>query len=120
MTLEDFEESLSANEPPVELTPVLASLWWDARGDWARAHLCVQQAKGNDGSWVHAYLHRKEGDRANATGWYSRAGKPFCEQPPKEEWLGIVRELLGAGDNAVARSAASRSCTPRPGPGKRA
>jgi hypothetical protein len=102
MTLEEFHQSLAANEPPAELTPALAGLWWEARGDWARAHESAQQAKGHDGSWVHAYLHRKEGDRENAAGWYSRAGKPFCEESLEEEWLEIARELLDGRQNASA------------------
>jgi hypothetical protein len=104
MTLEDFHQSLGANEPPAELTPALASLWWDAKGDWERAHLCLQQAKGIDGSWVHAYLHHKEGDHENAAGWYSRAGKSFCDKSLKEEWLAIARELLGAGHDGSITS----------------
>jgi len=94
MTLEDFYQSLSANEPPAEITPALAGLWWDAKGDWDRAHNCLQQAKNVDGSWVHAYLHRKEGDRENAAGWYSRAEKSFCNESLEHEWRAITRELL--------------------------
>jgi hypothetical protein len=94
MTLEEFQQSISANDPPPEFPHALAALWWDAKGDWARAHSSAMLDKGHDGSWVHAYLHRKEGDRENAAGWYSRAGKLFCEEPLQEEWLGIARELL--------------------------
>jgi hypothetical protein len=94
MTLEDFQKSLKANEPPADLTPALAGLWWEAKGEWDRAHVCLQESKGWDGSWVHAYLHRKEGDQENAAGWYSRAGKSFCDESLKEEWLTIARELL--------------------------
>jgi hypothetical protein len=104
MTFEDFEKSLGESQPPAELTPALASLWWDTRGDWTRAHESVQQAKGIDGSWVHAYLHRKEGDCANAAGWYNRAGQSFCEQSLKEEWLGIARALLRTAQNAAANA----------------
>jgi hypothetical protein len=69
--------------------------WWDAKGDWKRAHESAQQDEGPEGSWVHAYLHRKEGDQGNAAYWYSRAGKPVCREPLDAEWLGIVRDLLG-------------------------
>ena len=51
--------------------------------------------EGMEGSWVHAYLHRKEGDKGNAAYWYSRAGKPICREPLDAEWLSIVRDLLG-------------------------
>jgi len=70
-------------------------LWWDARGDWTRAHESAQQDEGTEGSWVHAYLHRKEGDQGNAAYWYNRAGKPVCGEPLHIEWLGIVNALLG-------------------------
>ena len=63
MTFEEFRQSLTATEPPAGLTHALAGLWWDAKGDWTRAHESAQQDEGVEGSWVHAYLHRKEGDR---------------------------------------------------------
>jgi hypothetical protein len=72
----------------------LAGLWWDAKGDWARAHESAQQDEGIAGSWVHAYLHRKEGDQSNAAYWYNRAGKPVCREPLDVEWVGIVEALL--------------------------
>ena len=61
MTVDDFRQSLTAAEPPAELTLALTGLWWDAKGDWTRAHESAQQDEGPEGSWVHAYLHRKEG-----------------------------------------------------------
>ena len=95
MTLDDFEKSLTEAIPPRELTLALAGLWWDAKGDWHRAHESAQQDEGKDGSWVHAYIHRKEGDQSNTAYWYSRAGKPVCREPLDEEWLSIVEGLLG-------------------------
>ena len=95
MTLDEFRQSLTATEPPAGLTLALAGLWWDAKGDWTRAHESAQQDEGREGSWVHAYLHRKEGDQGNAAYWYSRAGKPVCREPLDAEWLSIVRDLLG-------------------------
>ena len=95
MTLDDFRHSLAAAKPPDELTLALVGLWWDAKGDWARAHESAQQDEGLEGSWVHAYLHRKEGDQGNAVYWYGRAGKPVCRQPLDAEWLSIVGDLLG-------------------------
>src|SRR5882672_7516513 len=97
MTLEEFQQSFTANNPPAELPHALASLWWDARGDWARAHSSAMLDKSTDGSWVHAYLHRKEGDRDNATYWYSRAGKPFCGESLDAEWRSIATDLLRSG-----------------------
>jgi hypothetical protein len=60
MTLDDFRQSLTAAKPPAELTPALLGLWWDAKGDWKQAHESAQQDEGPEGSWTHAYLHRKE------------------------------------------------------------
>ena len=95
MTLEEFQRSVTRETPPAGVTPALTALWWDARGDWERAHSFAQDDKGTEGAWVHAYLHRKEGDRGNAGYWYRRAGKSFCEKSLSEEWTGIVQELLG-------------------------
>jgi hypothetical protein len=95
MTVDEFRQSLAATEPPEGLSLALAGLWWDGKGDWTQAHESAQQDEGRDGSWVHAYLHRKEGDPSNAAYWYSRAGKPVCREPLDTEWVSIVTELLG-------------------------
>jgi hypothetical protein len=95
MTLDDFRNSLTEARPPAELTFALAGLWWDARGDWTRAHESAQQDEGMAGSWVHAYLHRKEGDQGNAVYCYGRAGKPVCADSLDAEWVSIVSSLLG-------------------------
>ena len=71
MTLDEFRQSLTATEPPAGLTLALAGLWWDAKGDWKQAHESAQQDEGIEGAWVHAYLHRKEGDQSNAAYWLS-------------------------------------------------
>ena len=68
MTLDEFRQSLTTTGPPVGLTLALAGLWWDAKGDWTRAHECAQQDEGPDGSWVHAHLHHKEGDQGKPIG----------------------------------------------------
>jgi hypothetical protein len=94
MTLEEFQQSITANNPPAELPHALAGLWWDAKGDWPLAHSSAMLDKSTDGSWVHAYLHRKEGDRDNAGHWYGLAQKPFCEESLQNEWSCIARELL--------------------------
>ena len=97
MTIDDFLRSLTADKPPGELSQALAGLWWDAKSEWTRAHESAQQSEDIHGSWVHAYLHRKEGDRDNGAYWYNRAGKPFCEEPLDSEWLSIAKELLRSG-----------------------
>lgn len=94
MTLQEFRESLSRTEPPHGLGLALAGLWWDARSDWARAHESAQQDDGPAGAWVHAYLHRKEGDSSNAAYWYSRAGKRAARGSFEEEWDEITQSLL--------------------------
>ena len=96
MTADDFRRSLIAPKPSAGLPRALAALWWDAKGDWAQAHELAQQDEGPEGSWVHAYLHRKEGDQGNATYWYGRAGQPVSRQPLEAEWLNIVSDLLGS------------------------
>jgi hypothetical protein len=73
MTVDDFRQLLTATEPPAGVALALAGLWWDAKGGWTRAHDSAQQDEGPEGSWVHAYLHRKQGDNANAVYWYARA-----------------------------------------------
>jgi hypothetical protein len=94
MTLDDFHNSLKASHPPAELPSALAGLWWDARGDWVQAHERAQEDEGPEASWVHAYLHRKEGDQENAAYWYRRAGKPVCREPLDAEWRRILSDLL--------------------------
>ena len=75
----------------------MQALWHDARGDWEQAHTCAQEGNSRDGSWVHAYLHRKEGDLGNAGYWYARAGRPMpaLSLTLEAEWAEIAQELLG-------------------------
>lgn len=94
MTLEEFRLSQSSNNPPADLSHALTGLWWDAKGDWKRAHESAQQDEGPAGAWVHAYLHRKEGDISNAGYWYRRAAKPPSKAPIEEEWTEITEALL--------------------------
>jgi hypothetical protein len=95
VTFDDFYNSLTSAQPPADLTPALAGLWWDAKGDWTQAHDSAQEDEGPAASWVHAYLHRKEGDQENAAYWYRRAAKPVCDAPFEAEWRRIVSDLLG-------------------------
>jgi hypothetical protein len=93
---EEFRASLQKAESPPVADPLLSALWWDAKGDWKRAHEIAQDVDSTGGSWVHAYLHRKEGDEWNAGYWYRRAGKPHCLLTFDQEWQEIVRALLAA------------------------
>ena len=99
MSFIEFQQSVARDAaPPADAGLALQALWHDARGDWERAHTCAQEEKSRAGSWVHAYLHRKEGDIGNAGYWYARAGKPnpAAGVTLNAEWESIARELLGA------------------------
>jgi hypothetical protein len=101
MDLEAFQTSLAHDRPPGDLAAALQALWWDAKGDWDRAHECAQADEGMTGCWVHAYLHRKEGDPGNAAYWYRRADRPAAAGALAREWREIARSLLaGAGQSA--------------------
>jgi len=102
MKIEEFKQSLTANDPPEGLSEALTALWWDGRVDWDKAHSRAQDDEGRSGAWVHVYLHRKEGDRGNAGYWYGRAGKSFCDKSLSEEWLNIVEELLAASEESTS------------------
>jgi hypothetical protein len=95
MTIGDFRASLERTAPPPDLPPLLAALWWEAKGNWTRAHEIAQDVASHDGAWLHAYLHRREGDEGNAGYWYGQAGKPHCRLPHEEEREQIVLALLG-------------------------
>jgi len=94
MTMQEFRDSLHYAEPPKDLSFPLAALWWDAKGNWPRAHELAQQDDGPAGAWVHAYLHRKEGDASNARYWYQRASKPQADVSLNQEWEEISASLL--------------------------
>ena len=97
MKLDDFQTSLTENAPPTHLSLPLQALWQDAKGNWDAAHKLVQSDEGEaKADWVHAYLHRKEGDLSNAGYWYRRAGKVTSQQTLTEEWQAIVQALLVA------------------------
>ena len=96
MDIKAFRASLASAAPPDGLNLSLKALWFDARGNWDGAHDAAQADEGGAGDWVHAYLHRKEGDAGNAAYWYRRARKPVCQASLEEEWAAIVSELLTA------------------------
>ena len=94
MTYDEFITSLSSDQPPREISEVLRALWYDGKDDWHGSHNIAQEIEDSNGSWVHAYLHRKEGDLSNARYWYSRAGKTEPKLPLKEEWESLVRHFI--------------------------
>ena len=89
-------EAAAEAKPPAGLSPALAALWHLARDEWDAAHACAQSDGGRDGCWVHAHLHRVEGDLANAGYWYRRADLPASDAPLDEEWESIAAALLAA------------------------
>jgi hypothetical protein len=94
MTLDEFKHTVSDDAPPSSISLPLLALWHDARGDWNAAHETAQSVEDERGAWVHAYLHRKEGDAANAAYWYRRARKPVATDALGSEWERIVTALL--------------------------
>jgi hypothetical protein len=96
MQLSEFRATLSVGKPPEELSDVLKAMWLDANGDWDRAHELAQSVDTADGSWVHAYLHRVEGDLGNAGYWYRRAGHEVHRGALSDEWEEIVSALLSS------------------------
>ena len=101
MDLEEFTDSLAHTAPPDGHGRALHALWHEAKGDWRAAHRHAQAQKDEAGAWVHAYLHRVEGDEANAGHWYRRAGKPHATAPHGEEWREIAASLLSASAGAA-------------------
>lgn len=94
MNFEQFSATLTGATPPTDVSTVLQALWYDARGDWDKAHDLAQEQNDKEGAWVHAYLHRKEGDQWNANYWYKRAGKNMPEVSLEQEWEDMVKVLL--------------------------
>ncbi len=95
MTLDDFTQLMTKQEQCLSgLPPALQALWYDKKGNWDKAHQIVQDASDSDSAWVHAYLHRKEGDLSNAGYWYRRSGKPEFTAQLNQEWEQIAKDLL--------------------------
>ena len=95
MILSDFTASCAAARPPSGLGAALEALWWAAKGDWDKAHKIVMDEESADAAWVHAYLHRQEGDLPNAGYWYRTAGKAVATGALETEWGAIAAALLG-------------------------
>lgn len=91
--IEEFTASLVQQEPPSAWSAPLAALWWDAKGDWTRAHALVDELETIDGMAVHAYLHRKEGTTSNADYWYQRSGRKFHRPALEAEWQALIEGL---------------------------
>jgi len=96
-TLADFKESFKSDQPSGGLSDQLKSLWYDGKGDWDQAHAQVDHLSDLASAWVHAYLHRKEGDIWNADYWYSKAQKKRPNLSLDEEWEQLVLHFLGRG-----------------------
>lgn len=94
MTFSQFRTSLSLAQPP-EGGSILVALWYDAKGNWQKAHEIVQDLETREAAWIHAYLHRKEGDISNAQYWYHRAGQSLPHGSLEQEWEMIVRRFTG-------------------------
>ena len=89
-----FERSLAENAPPAGSEPLLQAMWFERQGNWKRAHEIAQDINSDDAAWVHAYLHRREGDLPNAGYWYRQAKRPVERGDMDEEWRAIVTALL--------------------------
>jgi hypothetical protein len=98
VTPEAYSLTLSSETPPERLNAPLAALWWAKKGDWDKAHRIVMDDSGKDAAWVHAYLHRVEGDLSNAGYWYRQAHKPTPTGALDAEWAALVEALLARAD----------------------
>ncbi len=95
MSPDGFRDTLTGPAPPETLTPELKALWFCAQGQWTEAHRVVQSIDSPAAAWVHAHLHREEGDLSNAAYWYRRAGRSVQSGSLRDEWQSILDELLG-------------------------
>jgi hypothetical protein len=89
-----FTASVAKAAPPRDLAPPVQALWWAAKGEWDKAHGLVMNDESREAAWVHAYLHRVEGDLPNASYWYRTAGRPVCSDALDTEWSAIATDLL--------------------------
>ena len=97
MTRSELDTAVADRSPlPLDAPPLLRALWFDAVGDWERAHAIAQDVDTHDGAWVHAYLHRREGDLENAAYWYRRAGRPVERGALDDEWRTLAEAFTSA------------------------
>jgi hypothetical protein len=94
MDLAAYSASVTGDAPPSGMAPPLAALWWAKKGQWEKAHRLVMADDSREAAWVHAHLHRVEGDAGNAGYWYRRAGQPVTKLALDAEWSAIVADLL--------------------------
>jgi hypothetical protein len=94
MDINSFRESIAANQVPAQASVYLKALWYDAKGDWETAHQLIQDLPDANASWIHAYLHRKEGDQWNADWWYRKAGRQRPALSLSEEWEQLAAAFL--------------------------
>ncbi|MDR3716912.1 MAG: hypothetical protein P4L51_29230 [Puia sp.] len=94
MDLSAFKESLKNDQPPAGIGNLLTALWHEGKKDWEKAHDTIQDGEDRESAWIHAYLHRKEGDPGNAGYWYRRAGQKMPSCPLEQEWEELVRHFL--------------------------
>jgi hypothetical protein len=102
VSIADFRASVAGAAPAPSLAPPLAALWWAAKGKWDTAHRLVQDESTRDAAWVHAYLHRVEGDVGNAGYWYRQAGQPVATDALEVEWERIASALIEGGKDTKA------------------
>lgn len=93
MNANELKASLSNSQPPASLSIYQQALWWDAKGNWDKAHTLIQDLPDKNAAWIHAYLHRVEGDQWNADYWYRKASKPSCKLSLEQEWEELVRGI---------------------------
>ena len=96
MTVEEFNASLANSKPPASQSPALVALWWAGKDDWKKAHQIVMDESSRECAWVHAHLHRREGDLENARYWYRQAKRAVAAGSLAHEWDDIARTLLAA------------------------
>ena len=94
MTIVEFKKSIAEQNPPVGLSVYLNALWYDAKGNWEKAHHIIQDIEDKNAAWIHAYLHWKEGDIWNADYWYNRAGRKRPDVSLEQEWENITESFL--------------------------
>ena len=94
MTPAAFKKTLAHAVPPKAVAPALQALWWAKKGDWDSGHRVIMDEHGRDAAWVHAYLHRVEGDDGNARYWYTQARRGVARASLNVEWDEIVAALL--------------------------